>query len=149
MLDPEALTEEERAYLKAFFMEEVFPLLTPLAASAQAWSAPRTVYVPTTGHTTDGLFLDLWRAERTLLGDPVTEEFRARTGFQRWQLLWVLWHIGSVWLFEVLEFVRGSFRKRRWSASSPLPKAGGLAQWGSSPRARGARHDRDRLPLGR
>jgi hypothetical protein len=53
----------------------------PLGAAAQAWAAPRTVYVPTTGHTADGLFLDLWRAERALLGDPVTEEFRARTGF--------------------------------------------------------------------
>jgi hypothetical protein len=56
-------------------------MLTPLAAAAQDWSAPRTVFVPTTGHTTDGLFLDLWRAERALLGDPITEEFRARTGF--------------------------------------------------------------------
>ena len=56
-------------------------LLMPLAAEAQGWSPPRTVYVPTTGHTTDGLFLDFWRAERALLGDPVTEEFRARTGF--------------------------------------------------------------------
>jgi hypothetical protein len=50
-------------------------------ASAQEWSAPRTVYVPTTGHTTDGLFLDVWRVERDLLGDPVTEEFAPRTGF--------------------------------------------------------------------
>lgn len=31
VLDPEELTEEERAYLKPFFMSEVFPLLTPLA----------------------------------------------------------------------------------------------------------------------
>jgi hypothetical protein len=54
---------------------------TPLAASAQAWSAPRTVFVTTTGHTIDGLFLDLWRAERDLLGDPVTEEVRSRTDF--------------------------------------------------------------------
>src|SRR5215218_121464 len=56
-------------------------LLTPLATSAQGWSAPRTVFVPTTGHTTDGLFLDLWRVERNLLGDPVTEEIHPRTGF--------------------------------------------------------------------
>src|SRR5215208_2579339 len=55
--------------------------LTPLAASAQGWSAPRTVFVPTTGHTSDGLFLDLWRAERDLLGDPVTEEIHPRMGF--------------------------------------------------------------------
>src|SRR5215216_2077840 len=55
--------------------------LTPLATSAQGWSAPRTVFVPTTGHTADGLFLDLWRAERELLGDPVTEEIHPRTAF--------------------------------------------------------------------
>jgi hypothetical protein len=57
------------------------PLLTPPAASAQTWSAPRTVFVPTTGHTADGLFLDAWRVERDLFGDPVTEEIRARTDF--------------------------------------------------------------------
>jgi hypothetical protein len=66
----------------------VLALVIPLAAQftvpdaeAQGWSPPRTVYVPTTGHTADGLFLDVWRAERALLGDPVTEEFRPRTGF--------------------------------------------------------------------
>jgi hypothetical protein len=56
-------------------------LFTPLTASAQTWSAPRTVFVPTTGHTTDGLFLDVWRSQRELLGDPVTEEIRSRTDF--------------------------------------------------------------------
>jgi hypothetical protein len=55
--------------------------LTPLSASAQDWSPPRTVFVPSTGHTTDGLFLDLWRAERELIGDPVTEEIHPRTNF--------------------------------------------------------------------
>ncbi|MFT4039017.1 MAG: L,D-transpeptidase [Thermomicrobiales bacterium] len=48
---------------------------------AQEWAPPRTVFVPETGHTTDGLFLDLWRADRALLGDPVTEEFSPRSGF--------------------------------------------------------------------
>jgi hypothetical protein len=56
-------------------------ILTPVTASAQSWSAPRTVFVSSTGHTTDGLFLDLWRSEPDLLGDPVTEEVRRRTGF--------------------------------------------------------------------
>lgn len=55
--------------------------LTPFSASAEGWAPPRTVFVPTTGHTTDGLFLDLWRVERALLGDPISEEFRPRTGF--------------------------------------------------------------------
>ena len=54
---------------------------TPISASAQEWAPPRTVFVPTTGHTTDGLFLDLWRAERELIGDPVTEEILPRTNF--------------------------------------------------------------------
>jgi hypothetical protein len=55
--------------------------LLPLTASAEGWSAPRTVYVETTGHTADGLFLDVWRQERALIGDPITEEFRPRTGY--------------------------------------------------------------------
>lgn len=50
-------------------------------ASAQEWAPPRTVFVEETGHTADGLFLDLWRDERALLGDPVTEEFKPRSGF--------------------------------------------------------------------
>src|SRR4051812_23099753 len=53
----------------------------PIAVSAQEWSAPRTVFVSTTGHTSDGLFLDVWRSEQDLLGDPVTEEFRPRSAF--------------------------------------------------------------------
>ncbi len=72
-------THRSLAFVSFLFALATF--LTPLTTSAQTWSAPRTVYVPTTGHTADGLFLDLWRAERALLGDPVTEEFRARTGF--------------------------------------------------------------------
>jgi hypothetical protein len=55
--------------------------LIPLAASAQGWSAPRTVFVPTTGHTTDGLFLDVWRSQRDLFGDPVSEEISSKTDF--------------------------------------------------------------------
>lgn len=51
-------------------------------AAAQDWSAPRTVYVPETGHTTDGYFLDIWRTQRALLGDPVTQELTPRSGFQ-------------------------------------------------------------------
>src|SRR5262245_13302210 len=53
----------------------------PGTASAQDWSAPRTVFVSTTGHTSDGLFLDVWRSARDVLGDPVTEEFRPRAAF--------------------------------------------------------------------
>ena len=53
----------------------------PLTTLAQDWSAPRTVFIPSTGHTVDGLFLDLWRAEPDLLGAPITEELRRRTDF--------------------------------------------------------------------
>lgn len=55
--------------------------LLPESVSAQDWSAPRTVFVPATGHTSDGLFLEVWRSDRDLLGDPVTEEFRPRSAF--------------------------------------------------------------------
>jgi hypothetical protein len=50
-------------------------------AAAQEWSAPRTVYVPETGHTADGYFLDIWRTQRALLGDPVTQELSPRSGY--------------------------------------------------------------------
>ncbi len=47
------------------------------------WRPPRTVYVPATGHTVDGLFLTLWREQPDLLGDPITEEFEARTPYSQ------------------------------------------------------------------
>lgn len=46
-------------------------------ATAQDWSAPRTVWVEEAGHTVDGLFLDAWRAHKALLGKPITEEITA------------------------------------------------------------------------
>src|SRR5215217_678757 len=70
-----------RAVLVTAVALALAPFLTPVTVSAQDWSAPRTVFVPSTGHTTDGLFLDVWRAEPDLLGDPVTEEVRRRTDF--------------------------------------------------------------------
>ena len=54
--------------------------LRPGTALAQEWAVPRTVFVPRTGHTVDGLFLDLWREQRVVIGDPITEELRTRTG---------------------------------------------------------------------
>jgi hypothetical protein len=56
-------------------------LLPPLSVSGQSWSPPRTVFVPTTGHTSDGLFLDVWREQRDLLGDPITEELKPKSNF--------------------------------------------------------------------
>jgi L,D-transpeptidase-like protein len=75
---------------RALWVRLVFALVAALAtcfsvslshSAAQEWSAPRTVFVPDTGHTADGLFLDLWRNERDLLSAPVTEEFKPRSGF--------------------------------------------------------------------
>ncbi len=52
-------------------------LLQPEDSSAQAaWNPPTTVYIPSTGHTIDGLFFDVWRdwGSEQLLGLPLTEE---------------------------------------------------------------------------
>lgn len=40
------------------------------------WSPPRTVYIPETGHTIDGVFLDFWRANNGIsnYGYPITPE---------------------------------------------------------------------------
>ena len=46
----------------------------PIAASAQDWSPPPTVFIPETGHTLDRLFLEQWQDDPELLGDPITEE---------------------------------------------------------------------------
>jgi hypothetical protein len=53
----------------------------PRPAAADHWKAPSTVFVERTGHTADRLFLDVWREQRGVLGDPITEEFDTRTGF--------------------------------------------------------------------
>ncbi len=53
---------------------------SPVFAAAQdAWSPPTTVYIPQTGHTIDGVFLDVWRAwsGAASFGYPITEEFEA------------------------------------------------------------------------
>jgi len=61
----------------------VLGLLIPLLGTAHAvaqqspltWSAPRTVYVPETGQSVDGYFLDVWRSWGiSSLGYPVTAE---------------------------------------------------------------------------
>lgn len=53
-------------------------LMVPLGASAQSdWVAPSTVYVPESGHTIDGVFLDVWRngGGAAAYGNPITPEF--------------------------------------------------------------------------
>jgi len=46
------------------------------------WTPPRTVYIPETGQTIDGLFLDLWRAGGGALsyGNPITPEITEADG---------------------------------------------------------------------
>jgi hypothetical protein len=46
------------------------------------WAPPSTVYVPETGHTIDGLFLDLWRSGGGALsyGNPITAEITEDDG---------------------------------------------------------------------
>ncbi|HET9660657.1 MAG TPA: L,D-transpeptidase [Thermomicrobiales bacterium] len=52
-------------------------LLVPVGTSAQDdWAPPRTVLIPETGHTIDGVFLDVWRewGGATAFGNPITPE---------------------------------------------------------------------------
>ncbi|MGB3328776.1 MAG: L,D-transpeptidase [Thermomicrobiales bacterium] len=51
-------------------------------ASADDWSAPRTVYIPETGHTLDQLFLDMWRGSggAAAYGNPITSEITQKNG---------------------------------------------------------------------
>jgi hypothetical protein len=46
------------------------------------WSPPTTVYIPETGHSIDGLFLDLWRSGGGALsyGNPITTEITEPEG---------------------------------------------------------------------
>lgn len=53
-------------------------VLAPLGAAAAPvpWSPPRTVYIPETGQSIDGVFLDFWRANNGIAnyGYPITPE---------------------------------------------------------------------------
>lgn len=66
------------AAILALVLSLVGPLsFSPNTAVAQdGWSAPRTVYIPETGHTIDGVFLDVWRAwsGAASFGYPITAE---------------------------------------------------------------------------
>ncbi len=65
----------------------VFPLIPSPAsaqdrASSEEWAPPTRVYVPETGHTVDGLFLDLWRNGGGVwaFGNPITPEITLPNG---------------------------------------------------------------------
>ncbi len=68
---PQTLRRMSLALLLAILF---FPFAMPGITSAEHWAPPRTVFIPETGHTADGLFLDLWRMQPDLLGNPITEE---------------------------------------------------------------------------
>ncbi|MBA3416931.1 MAG: hypothetical protein H0U10_17055, partial [Chloroflexia bacterium] len=51
------------------------------ASRAEHWAPPPTVWIEATGHTADRLFLDAWRAQPAVIGEPISEEFRSRSGF--------------------------------------------------------------------
>ncbi|MBA2521050.1 MAG: L,D-transpeptidase family protein [Chloroflexia bacterium] len=52
------------------------PAPAPVAVPVVEWSPPSTVYIPETGHSVDGVFLDVWRAWGGALswGNPITAE---------------------------------------------------------------------------
>ena len=56
------------------------PMLSGVAV-AEHWSPPPTVWIEAAGHTADRLFLDAWRVQPAVIGEPITEEFRSRAGF--------------------------------------------------------------------
>src|SRR5215213_7812967 len=48
------------------------------SSGREPWSAPRTVYIPETGQSIDGVFLDFWRANDGIAnyGYPITPEIQ-------------------------------------------------------------------------
>ena len=50
--------------------------VTETSSGRQPWSAPRTVYIPETGQSIDGVFLDFWRANNGIAnyGYPISPE---------------------------------------------------------------------------
>ena len=87
------VTRTGRLRIAAWFAAAAFvlALLTPLSANASPqqqssmspssdvpapWRAPRTVYIPETGQSLDGVFLDFWRANNGIAnyGYPITPE---------------------------------------------------------------------------
>ena len=51
----------------------------PLAsAQDDGWAPPSAVWVDSTGHSVDKTFLGTWRANQSLIGDPISQEVRDR-----------------------------------------------------------------------
>lgn len=64
--------------LTALLLAAIAVAMIGSSASAQEWSPPRTVWLESSGHTIDGVFLDAWRANSAYLGNPISEEFAAQ-----------------------------------------------------------------------
>lgn len=63
--------------LLALLLSMLGPTTAAMAQQhSSPWSAPRTVYIPETGHSIDGVFLDVWRSWGGALsfGHPITPE---------------------------------------------------------------------------
>ncbi len=55
---------------------------TTFSAFESSWSAPTTVYIPATGQSIDGWFLDMWRenGSASVFGNPITPEIARGDG---------------------------------------------------------------------
>lgn len=62
--------------LGAAAMAQQGPAISPSSNAPTPWSPPRTVYIPETGQSIDGVFLDFWRANNGIAnyGYPITPE---------------------------------------------------------------------------
>ncbi|HEU0163691.1 MAG TPA: L,D-transpeptidase [Thermomicrobiales bacterium] len=66
----------------SLLMTMAMPFGTAAQSASSDWSAPRTVYIPETGHTLDQLFLDMWRnaGGANAYGYPITNEITESNG---------------------------------------------------------------------
>lgn len=66
------------AALIGLVLSIVAPVFSNSAQVSAEWSPPNTVYIPETGQSIDGFFLDTWRAwgGAASLGNPITSEFK-------------------------------------------------------------------------
>jgi len=71
VIDDPSLIEEE-----AMVVAETLPPPSEVGPAAADWSPPQTVFIPESGQSIDGVFLDVWRAWGGALswGNPITPE---------------------------------------------------------------------------
>ena len=83
--DPAAVPTEPVAPVETAPVESLPAPPAPVVSEPMVdpnWAPPRTVYIPETGHTIDGLFLDLWRGSggAGAFGYPITPEITEEDG---------------------------------------------------------------------